>query len=169
LLAARGQQGESIRPIGLPIVEYLERRRTDDVGTFVFPGQGEDNAFGSFPSHWKHIFENSPLSDVTQHVLRHSFASIANDLGFTKVTIAALVGHAKGSVTSKYIHTLDTALIMAADTILSYIQELLDGIEFKQTAYALDRDSRKAALARFLKRASGGDREEAEEECRLAA
>jgi Phage integrase family len=53
---------------------------------------------------------------VTPHVLRHSFASIANDLGFTEVTIAALVGHAKGSVTSKYIHTLDTALIMAADT-----------------------------------------------------
>jgi integrase len=163
------KEGESIRPIGLPVVEYLERRRTDDVGTYVFPGQGEDNAFGSFPNHWKHIFEDSPLSDVTQHVLRHSFASIANDLGFTEVTIAALVGHAKGSVTSKYIHTLDTALIMAADTISGYIQGLLDGIEFKQTAYALDRDSRKAALARFLKRASSGDREESEEEPRMAA
>jgi len=123
----------------------------------------------SFILLWKHIFEDSPLSDVTPHVLRHSFASIANDLGFTEVTIAALVGHAKGSVTSKYIHTLDTALIMAADTISGYIQGLLDGIEFKQTAYALDRDSRKAALARFLKRASGGDPEEAEEERRLAA
>ncbi|MDB5604405.1 MAG: hypothetical protein JWP25_1305 [Bradyrhizobium sp.] len=132
------------------------------------PGQGEDNAFGSFPNHWKHTFEDSPLSDVTPHVLRHSFASIANDLGFTEVTIAALVGHAKSSVTSKYIHTLDTALIMAADTISGYIQGLLDGIEFKQTAYG-DRDSRKAALARFLKRASGNDQEAAEEERRLAA
>jgi integrase len=89
------------------------------------------------------------LSDVTPHVLRHSFASIANDLAFTEVTIAALVGHAKGSVTSKYIHTLDTALIMAADTISGYIQGLLDDIEFRQTAYALDRDSRKAALRAF--------------------
>jgi hypothetical protein len=106
---------------------------------------------------------------VTPHVLRHSFTSIANDLGFPEVTIAALVGHAKGSVTSKYIHTLDTALIMAADTIAGYIQGLLDGIEFKQTAYALDRDSRKAALARFLKRASGSDQEAAEEERRFAA
>jgi hypothetical protein len=93
---------------------------------------------------------------------------MANDLGFTEVTIAALVGHAKGSVTSKYIHTLDTALIMAADTISGYIQGLLDGIEFRQTTYALDRDSRKAALARFLKRALGGE-EEAEEERRMAA
>jgi integrase len=167
------KEGESIRPIGLPAVEYLERRLTDDVGTYVFPGQGDDNAFGSFPNHWKQLLEDSPLSDVTPHVLRHSFASIANDLGFTEVTIAALVGHAKGSVTSKYIHTLDTALdtalIMAADTISGYIQGLLDGIEFKQTAYALDRDSRKAALARFLKRASGSDQEAAEEERRLAA
>jgi hypothetical protein len=57
---------------------------------------------------------------------------------------------------------------MAADTISGYIQGLLDGREFKQTAYALDRDSRKAALARFLKRASGGDPEEVEEERRLA-
>jgi hypothetical protein len=43
-------------------------------------------------------------------------------------------GHAKGSVTSKYVHTFDTALIMAADTISGYVQGLIDGIEFKQTA-----------------------------------
>src|SRR5260370_42638992 len=92
---------------------------------------------------------------------------MAKDFGFNEVTIAALVGHAKGSVTSKYIHTLDTALIMAADTISGYIQGLLDGIEFTQTAYALDRDSRKAALARFLKRPSAGP--EAIEGERLAA
>lgn len=40
---------------------------------------GEDNA---------HLFEESLLSDVTPYVLCHSFASIANDLGFTEVTIA---------------------------------------------------------------------------------
>lgn len=39
---------------------------------------------------------------------------------------------------------------MAADTISGYIQGLLDGVEFKQTAYALDRDSCGAALVRFL-------------------
>jgi hypothetical protein len=58
---------------------------------------------------------------------------------------------------------------MAADTISGYIQGLLDGIEFKQTTYALDRDSRKAALARFLKRASGARAEEGGEERYLAA
>ena len=163
------KEGKSIRPIGLPVVEYLEQRHTEDVGTYVFPGRGEDNAFGSFPNHWEQLFKDSALSDVTPHVLRHSFASIANDLGFTEVTIAALVGHAKGSVTSKYIHTLDTALIMAADTISGYIQGLLDGIEFKQTAYALDRDSRRAALDRFLMKAVADPAKEPEAEVPLAA
>jgi integrase len=155
LRLADSKEGASVRPIGLPVVEFMEARRRQKVGSYVFPGYGNDNAFGSFPNHWEQLFRKSPLSDVTPHVLRHSFASIANDLGFTEVTIAALVGHAKGSVTSKYIHTLDTALIMAADTISGYIQGLLDGVKFKQTAYALDRDSRKAALARFFATAVG--------------
>lgn len=170
LRLADSKEGASIRPIGLPVVEYLEERRKTQTGTYVFPGpRAEDAAFGGFPNHWKQIFKDSPLADVTPHVLRHSFASIANDLGFTEVTIAALVGHAKGSVTSKYIHTLDTALIMAADTISGYIQGLLDGKAFKQTAYALDRDSRKAALARFLQKAAGDDEADSIEEQRLAA
>ena len=145
------------------MVEYLEKRRKTATGSYVFPGQGEDNAFGGFPNHWRQIFRDSPLADVTPHVLRHSFASIANDLGFTEVTIAALVGHSKGTVTSKYIHSLDTALIMAADTISGYVQGLLDGVKFKQTAYALDRNSRKAALSHFLKKAvedPSGDRQD---------
>jgi integrase len=163
------KEGASIRAIGLPVVDFLETQWTAKTGTYVFPGLGDDNAFGSFPNHWEKIFRDSPLADITPHVLRHSFASIAKDLGFTEVTIAALVGHAKRSVTSKYIHTLDTALIMAADTISGYIQGLLDGIEFKQTAYALDRGSRKAALARFLSKAAVGSGEETGEERRLAA
>jgi integrase len=169
LRLADSKEGASTRAIGLPVVEFLETQWTRRTGTYVFPGQGDDNAFGSFPNHWEKIFRDTPLADITPHVLRHSFASIANDLGFTEVTIAALVGHAKGSVTSKYIHTLDTALIMAADTISGYVQGLLDGVEFKQTAYALDRDSRKAALARFLQKATGEAGKESEDEALLAA
>jgi hypothetical protein len=58
---------------------------------------------------------------------------------------------------------------MAADTISGYIQGLFDGVEFKQTAYALDRESRKAALARFLRNAVGEVDADIEERERLAA
>jgi len=163
------KEGDSIRPTGLPVVECLEERRKEEVDCYVFPGERNGAAFGSFPNHWEQIFRKSPLSDVTPHVLRHSFASIANDLGFTEITIAALVGHSKGTMTSKYIHTLDTALIMAADTISGYIQGLLDGVEFKQTAYALDRDSRRVALNRFLAKAIGEPASHSDGNTRLAA
>lgn len=158
LRLATTKEGASIRPIGLPVVEFLEKRSNTRVGSSVFPGRrSEDGPIGNFPALWKQLLADTSLADVTPHIFRHSFASIANDLGFTEITIAALVGHAKGSVTSKYVHTLDTALIMAADTIAGYIDGLLDGIEFKQTGYALDRASRKAALDQFLRAAAGDD------------
>lgn len=116
------KEGSSVRPVGRPVVEYLEKERPQRTGTYVFPGQGIDNAVGNFPQSWKKLFKDTPLWDVTPHVLRHSFASIANDLGFTEITIAALIGHAKGSVTSKYVHTLDSTLIMAADTVSGYVK-----------------------------------------------
>jgi integrase len=156
LRLADSKEGYSVRPVGLPVIEFMDRHRTHSDKTYVFAGSGEDNAFGAFPNHLAEIFKGSPLADVTPHVLRHSFASIANDLGFTEITIASLLGHSNGTVTSKYIHTLDTALVMAADTIAGYIEGLLDGVEFKHIGYALDRPARKAALARFLKQARRG-------------
>lgn len=144
------KEGSSVRPVGLPVVEYLEKERLGRTGTYVFPGQGIDNPVGNFPQSWKKLFKDTPLWDVTPHVLRHSFASIANDLGFTEITIAALIGHAKGSVTSKYVHTLDSTLIMAADTVSGYVKALLDGVEFRRNTYTLDRQSRKSAIDQIL-------------------
>ena len=54
--------------------------------------------------------------DVTPHTLRHSFASLAGDMGLADSTIAGLLGHARSSITSRYIH-LDKALIVAANEV----------------------------------------------------
>lgn len=144
------KEGYSVRPVGLPVLEFLEDQMPYAEGDHVFVGLRNSPVFGAFPHQWDKMFRGSALDGITAHVLRHSFASIANDLGFTEVTIAALVGHAKGSVTGKYIHTLDTTLVMAADTIAGYIAGLLDGIEFQKRAYAFDRAARSEALGRFL-------------------
>lgn len=145
------KEGQSVRPMGLLVAEYFDERDMSDDSPYVFPGiRDSSKPFGGFPRHWEKIFTGTELSDVTAHVLRHSFASIANDLGFTEITIAALLGHATGSVTSRYVHTLDAALVMAADTVSGYIGALLEGRKLTHTHYALDRTSRKAALDRFL-------------------
>ena len=46
-----------------------------------------------FPKFWARVAKFGDLSpDITPHVLRHSFASIASDLGYSEATIASLVG-----------------------------------------------------------------------------
>lgn len=169
LRLADSKEGASVRPVGLPVIERLERRLRKKAGSYVFPGRNVEQPYGYFQNRWDRIFKGSPLAGVTPHILRHSFASIANDLGFTEVTIAALIGHAKGSITGRYIHTLDTALIMAADNIAAYIEGLLNGVQFKQNSYAMDRASRKASLARFLSKATGDAAGENDEDVPLAA
>jgi len=53
-------------------------------------------------------------------------------------------------VTSKYVHTLDTTLVMAADTVSGYVQALLEGTKFQRNSYTFDRRSRQDAIDRML-------------------
>lgn len=147
------KEGQSVRPIGLPALDLLDQRRPSEASGPVFQGTIEGKPLVGFPKHWHKIVDGTALADVTPHVLRHSFASLANDLGFTEATVAALLGHAQGSVTSRYIHQVDTALIMAADTVAGYVAGLLDGLRFKRLTYALDRVSRRNAMQRLLEEA----------------
>ena len=62
---------------------------------------------------------------MTPHVLRHSFASLAGDLGYSEPTIAALVGHKGRSVTSRYVHSADAVLLAAADAVADRTAELM--------------------------------------------
>jgi integrase len=63
--------------------------------------------------------------DVSPHVLRHSFASLAADMGLSDNTIASLLGHSRGSVTSRYMHGSDKALIAAADSVAAETLRLM--------------------------------------------
>jgi integrase len=40
-------------------------------------------------------------ADITPHVLRHSFANLAADLGYNEPTIATLLGHKAHSIISR--------------------------------------------------------------------
>lgn len=144
------KEGASVRPVGLAVIDLLDSLRPEKPEGLVFPGTVEETVFSGFPKIWKDVFKNTALADITPHVLRHSFASMANDLRFTEMTIAALLGHSRGTVTSRYIHTIDTALVMAADTISGYINGLLNNVKFTREAYSLDRVSRQAALIKSV-------------------
>jgi integrase len=124
--------GASLRPLPHAACDVL--RGFPRLGELVFPAStGEARPMSGFHKVWLRIAAKAKLpSDVTPHVLRHSFASIAADLGLSELTIAALIGHKKASVTSKYAHHADTVLLQAADTVADRIADLLG--EAKPTA-----------------------------------
>jgi integrase len=117
--------GASMRPLSHAACDVL--RSLPRIGGLVFPsGRGEDEPMAGFHKVWLRIAKHAALAaDVTPHILRHSFASVAHDLGYSELTIASLLGHRKASVTAKYAHAADAVLLAAADAVARSIEERL--------------------------------------------
>ncbi len=117
--------GRSIRPLSHMACDVLTSLpRT--IGHRVFPAtRGGPDTVLHFKKFWPRIAKDRLPTDVTPHVLRHSFASLAGDLGFSEPTIAVLVGHKGRSVTSRYLHSADAVLLAAADAVARRTAELM--------------------------------------------
>ncbi|WCL54400.1 tyrosine-type recombinase/integrase [Gimibacter soli] len=110
--------GESVRPLGKLAIDLLKNAPRSNECDFVLPGaRQKTKPFGGMARAWKRILKRSELTGFTIHTLRHSYASMAGDLGYSEITIGALIGHAAGSVTSRYVHHLDEVLLAAADRV----------------------------------------------------
>jgi integrase len=120
------KEGASVRPLGsvaLAVIEGDASKVSEGESQFVLPGQNDGRPYGGLPKAMKRIMSRRPeLLGVTAHTLRHSFASVADELGYTEATVAALLGQRSGTVTRRYIHHLDSALIAAADRVSANIQ-----------------------------------------------
>jgi integrase len=117
--------GFSIRVLSGLAIEELERLGCSDEG-LVFPSTREGAPMTGFPSFFRKIVRSGKLpTDITPHVLRHSFASVAADLGFSELTIAGLLGHRAGSVTSRYTHQADSVLLAASEAVSARIVDLM--------------------------------------------
>jgi len=120
--------GESLRPLAAAACDVLRAQGPGAADALVFPPSRGDGTMTGFRSMFARIVKAGGLpADVTPHVLRHSFASLANDLGYSEATIGMLIGHkGTGSVTRGYIH-LGDSLAAAADRIAATILRKLAG------------------------------------------
>ncbi|MBQ0819474.1 integrase arm-type DNA-binding domain-containing protein [Microvirga sp. HBU67558] len=138
--------GASMRPLGTPALEALRAVLDRSNGTYVFPalrestipdGEGSPKPYRGLPKAWDRIrnattpdgreLAEPSIATLTPHGLRHAFASVADDLGFTEATIGAMLGHSSGGTTRGYIHKLDPALIAAADRVSRHIAMAMEG------------------------------------------
>jgi len=120
------KSGRSIRPLSVAACDVL--RRPSLTGDLVFPATrgGGDVVMSGFKKLWKRVAKLGSLpTDITPHVLRHSYVSLAANLGYSEPIIAALVGHKGRSTTSRYLHSADAVLLAAADKIAARTAELM--------------------------------------------
>ena len=116
--------GRSMRPLSSAACDLL--RAQSQVRALVFPATRGDKPMCGFPKFWAAIVTLGGLpADITPHTLRHSFASVANDLGYSESTIGALIGHKGHSITSRYIHSADAVLLAAADKVAEKIEGMM--------------------------------------------
>jgi integrase len=125
LRLADSKEGKSIRPLGGAAIALLAKLPR---GTrYVLSGTDPDKPFAGLPKAWLRIIKSADLPRLTPHGLRHAFASVTADLGYTEPTIAAMLGHAAHSITGRYIHHLDAALTAAADNVAGRIAAMMLG------------------------------------------
>lgn len=124
--------GASVRPLSKRAIEVLDKIERVDGNPYVLPAVRKTKGhYGSLAAAVERIVAKATLAGVTSHTLRHSFASVGDDLGFTENTIGSVIGHAGHSITSRYIHKLDSVLIAAANKIANEIHRQMTGTEAK--------------------------------------
>lgn len=122
-----------IRAIGPEAIKVIVSQPQIAGSPYVFTATTGDGPFTAVSACLQRVCGFAGISDVTPHVLRHTFASIAAELGFSELTIRAMLGHASQNVTQDYIH-VDEALKLAVRRTSDEIAKLL-----AQGAAKLDR------------------------------
>ena len=168
------KSGAQIRVIGRAAVELLLAQPQTAQSPFFFPADRGEGHFIGVVRVLDRVCAIAGLNDVTPHTLRHTFASVAGDLGFSELTIAALLGHVSRGVTQRYVHIdeavrmideavrmideavrmIDEAVRMAADEVAGEIAMVLGGGAHRRRAAehraALPESALKAAGSRGL-------------------
>ncbi len=127
--------GRSVRPLSRAACHILQGLTR--MGHLVFASTRGSSQMSGFTKFWVRIAKFGGLPEqITPHVLRHSFASLAGDLGYSESTIGALVGHKGRTITSRYIHAADAVLLAAADAVADRTMELMRAKEVEPETMA---------------------------------
>lgn len=113
-----------IRAIGPAAVRVIQAQPMIVGNPHAFPSAVGYGPFTAVSACLERMCQLAGIEGVTPHTLRHTFGSVAGDLGFTELTIRAMLGHASQNVTQDYIH-IDEALKLAVRRTSDEIERLL--------------------------------------------
>ncbi|MGD9473103.1 MAG: tyrosine-type recombinase/integrase [Novosphingobium sp.] len=124
--------GAQVRAIGPAALKIVQSQPEILGNPYVFASETGAGPYTAVSSCLDRVCKLAGISGVTPHTLRHTFGSIAGELGFSELTIRAMLGHASQNVTQDYIH-IDEALKLAVQRTSDEIARLL-GLGAKRLA-----------------------------------
>ncbi|WP_072373947.1 site-specific integrase [Hyphomicrobium sp. NDB2Meth4] len=110
------------RPCGDTALAYLNSLKTGKTD-WLFPSPTKDGPTVNVRKFMAGLCQAADIEGVSSHTLRHSYATVANELGYSEYIIAGLLGHSRTSVTATYAHQVDHVLKSAADRVSAEIAE----------------------------------------------
>ena len=117
-----------VRPIGRVAADLLLALPRKRGLPLFFPSDLVDHPYSGVPETLKSLCTIAGLEGVSPHVLRHTFGSVAGDMGFSELTIKALLGHGSRGSTQNYVH-VDEAMRLAVERVSAKIDNLMNGVE----------------------------------------
>jgi len=110
----------------LPAVDMLGSLVRVDGCPFVFPGSKPGSSLVNLQKPWRRLREKANLRDVRLHDLRHAFASVAVEKGFSLPIVGKMLGHSQPATTARYAHLANASVKAAAEQIASHISSVIE-------------------------------------------
>jgi integrase len=107
-------------PLGAPAIEELRVALAESSkdSKYVFPpARGGENAVMDLRKPFWWVLKRAKLPMMRIHDLRHSFGTIANELGENIYSVKEVLGHSNITTTEIYTHMTDRRKIMTANNI----------------------------------------------------
>ncbi len=117
--------GPQNRPCGRRAFDHFRSVNRKSENGWVFPSPVNEGPLTEIRKFLAWIERETGVKGVTPHVFRHSYATVAFELGYSELVIAGLLGHHLSSVTSRYAHKVDHVLADAADRVSGEIGKRL--------------------------------------------
>lgn len=114
--------GPQVRPVGVAALAHIHSQPKRESCDYVFPSGFSEGHLVGLPRILQRVCTSAGIEGATLHTLRHTFASIAGELGFSELTICVLLGHAPRGITQRYVH-IDNATKLAANEVSKAIAE----------------------------------------------
>lgn len=113
--------------LGRPAAEIVAKQIR--VGRFIFPGRDLQKPISGIRRRlWYRIRDRAGLPETVRlYDLRHTWATMAEELGVSEDRRRRLTGHSVAGVHAGYIHVRDQVLQAEADRVAGAIEDALEG------------------------------------------